>query len=484
MSEPTYRTYQVWIKPGHRLYAYADRLCREAKNLRNTTNFYIRQVFTALRRDEPLQPLQQQIMDTLQANIGLMNERQLEAHQKRLCKQSLKPADRRKDSHCRLFELPSKESPYVDYAFLDCLYKVIEQADYRALPAQCSQWVMKGVFANWSSFFTSMKEYRAHPDKYTGRPRIPGYTRAKAKEVVLTNQDCEIKESKYLKLPLTKQRLNIGKLGFTDGTLKQVRIIPKYGQYVMELVFSVCLPEAADVNKENVLAIDMGIDQLATIVTNTGHRPVCVRGKPIKAINQYYNKSKAHYTGILRREKQPHEGAHTSRRLERLHLKRHLRIKDTFHKASRYIVRLAAEQKIGKIVIGYNPGWKMEPGMGGRNNQSFCHIPHQMLVSMIRYKAAVLGIEVILTEEAYTSQASFLDGDPLPKYEEGVTRAFSGRRIHRGLYRSRSGLIHADVNAAANIMRKVFPKATADGIAGLGGIQSVNVSTPLMKTIL
>ena len=483
MLEPTYRTHQIWIKPGHRLHAYSERLCREAKNLHNTTNFYIRQVFTALRQDEPLQPLQQQVMDTLQANIGLMNERQLEAHQKRLRKQLLKPADQRKDSHCRLFELPTKESPYVDYAFLDCLFKVMGQADYRALPAQCSQWVMKGVLANWSSFFASIKDYRAHPDKYTGRPHIPGYTRAKAKEVVLTNQDCEIKDHKYLKLPMTKQRLNLGKLGCTDGTLKQVRILPKYGQYVIELVFSVCQPEVAEIKKENVLSIDLGIDQLATIVTNTGHRPICVKGKPIKAINQYYNQLKAQYTGILRQGKQPHEGAHTSRRLERLHLKRHLRVKDTFHKASRYIVRFAAEQKIGTIVIGYNPGWKMESGMGRRNNQAFCHIPHQMLVSMIRYKAVALGIEVILTEEAYTSKASFLDGDPLPEYEEGGTRTFSGRRIHRGLYRSRNGLIHADVNAAANIMRKVFPKASANGIAGLGGNQSVNVSTPLMATI-
>ena len=483
MSEPTYRTYQVWIKPGHRLYAYSERLCQEAKNLHNITNFYIRQVFTALRQDEPLQPLQQQVMDTLQANIGLMNERQLEAHQKRLRKQLLRSADQRKESHFHLFELPSRASPYVDYAFLDCLFKVTEQADYRALPTQCSQWVMKGVFANWSSFFASMKEYRAHPDKYIGRPRIPGYTRANAKEVVLTNQDCEIKERKYLKLPMTKQRLNIGKLGGTDGTLKQVRILPKYGQYVIELVFA-CLAEAADVNKENVLAIDLGIDQLATIVTNTGHRPICVKDKPIKAVNQYYNKLTAHYTGILRQGKQPQEGAHTSKRLERLHLKRHLRIKDVFHKASHYIVRFAAEQEIGTIVIGYSPGWKMEPGMGRRNNQSFCHIPHQMLVSMIRYKAAALGIEVIFTEEAYTSKASFLDGDPLPKYEEGVARTFSGRRIHRGLYRSRNGSIHADVNAAVNIMRKVFPNATADGIAGLGGNQSVNVSTPLMKNIL
>ena len=207
-----------------------------------------------------------------------MNERQQEAHQKRIRKQLLNPTDQRTNSRCHLFELPSRTSPYVDYAFLDCLFKVMEQADYRAMPAQCSQWVMKGVFANWQSFFSSMKDYRAHPDKYAGRPHIPGYTRAKAKEVVLTNQDCEIKDRKYLKLPITRHRLNIGKLGCTDGTLKQVRILPKYGQYVMELVFSVCLTEVADVNKERVLAIDPGIDQLATIVTNTGHKPICVKG--------------------------------------------------------------------------------------------------------------------------------------------------------------------------------------------------------------
>ncbi|SMF72303.1 putative transposase [Paenibacillus uliginis N3/975] len=482
MSKQTYRTYQIWIKPGHRLYAYAEQMCQDAKNLYNTTNFYIRQVFTALRQDKPLQPLQQQVMDTLLTNIGLMNVRQLEAHQARLQKQLLKPADQRKDSRCHLFELPTKASPYVDYPFLDCLFKTMEQADYRALPAQCSQWVMKRVFSNWQSFFASITDYRVRPDKYAGRPHIPGYARTKTKEVVFTNQDCEIKDRKYLKLPKTKQRLNIGKLGYTEGDLKQVRIVPKYGQYVVELVFA-CPVEATDVAKENALAIDLGIDQLATIVTNTDHRPVCVKGKPMKAINQYYNKLKAHYTGILRQGKQPQEGAFSSKRLNRLHLKRHRRIKDLFHKTSHYIVRLAAEQKIGTIVIGYNQGWKVESDMGRSNNQSFCYIPHQMLVSMIRYKAAALGIEVILTEEAYTSKVSFLDHDPLPKYEEGVTRAFSGKRIHRGLYRSRKGLIHADVNGAANIMRKVFPKASANGIAGLVGSQSVNVSTPLMLSI-
>lgn len=482
MSEPTYRTYQVWIKPGHRLFSYSEQMCQGAKNLYNTTNFYIRQVFTTLKQDKPLEPLQQQVIGTLRANIDLMNLRQLEAHQSRLRKQLFKPTDQRKGSRCNLFELPSKDSPYLDFPFLDSLFKVMDQADYRALPTQGSQWVMKSVFTNWKSFFASIRDYRMNPDKYTGIPRIPGYARSRTKEVVLTSQDCQIKDRKYLKLPKTKHRLNIGKLGTIDGDFKMVRIVPRYGQYVMELVFT-CQAETADVKKEKAMAIDLGINQLATIVTNTGHRPVCVKGKPLKAINQFYNKLTAHYTSILRQGKQPHEGAHTSKRLEQLHLKRHRRIKDFFHKTSHCIVSLAVEQQIGTIIIGYNQGWKVESDIGRRNNQSFCHIPHQMLVSMIRYKAEALGIEVILTEESYTSKASFLDRDPLPKYEEGVSRTFSGRRIHRGLYRSTKGFIHADVNGAANILRKVFPKASADGIAGLGGNQSVNVSTPLMLSI-
>lgn len=227
----------------------------------------------------------------------------------------------------------------------------------------------------------------------------------------------------------------------------------------------------------------MGLNNLATMVTTTGLQPVLVQGKHIKAINQYYNKLKAHYTGILRQGMNPKEGPHTSKRLERLHRNRHRRIKDLFHKASHQIIRLAVEQNIGTIIIGQNEGWKQEADMGKRTNQSFCHIPHHMLKSMIRYKAAQHGISVQFTEEAYTSKASFLDGDPLPMYGEGQAVKFSGTRVYRGLYRSLKSLINADVNGAANILRKVVPTAIAYGIAGLDGNQSVNVSTPLVLSI-
>ncbi|MBD2868853.1 RNA-guided endonuclease InsQ/TnpB family protein [Paenibacillus arenilitoris] len=467
-SKSMYRTHQVWIKPGHRLFTYLDLACQNAKNLYNTTNFYIRQVLTSFGQKESLQPLQQQVMILLAEHIDAMNERL------------------REKNRSRPFKLPTEEKPFVSYNFLDALFKVIDQSDYRALPTQSSQGIMKIAFQNWVSFFASMKDYRKHPRKYSGKPRIPGYVRSKVKEVVFSNQDCVIKEKKFLKLPKTKLQLNIGKLGCTGGQLKQVRVIPRYGQYIVELVFA--YPEVKkEAAKEYALAIDLGVENLATIVTTTGSKPMLVKGKIIKAINQYYNKMKAHYTGILRQGKKPSEGVHTSRRLERLHLKRHRRIKDLFHKVSRHIVQLAVEQQIGTIVIGHNDGWKQASAIGRRNNQSFCHIPHQMLIGMIQYKGAEQGITVTLTEEAYTSKASFLDQDPLPRYDEEGEWIFTGKRIHRGLYASTRGLIHADVNGAANILRKVFPYVSTqgtDGIEGLDGYQTINVSTPLVLSIL
>ncbi|MCV4231339.1 transposase [Virgibacillus sp. LDC1] len=479
MSVPAlgYRTYQVWIKPGHRLFAYLDALGQCAKNLYNTASFYIRQVFTAKGQLSACQPLQQQVMNTLSAHLDAMNERR-----------SVK-------NRSRPFTLPSPEQPFLSYSFLDALFKVMEQPDYRSLPAQSSQGILKVVFQNWAAFFASMKAYRQHPETFTGKPKIPGYARSKVKEVVFSNQDCVIKDRKFLKFPRTKLRLNIGKLGRTDGKFMQARVVPHHGHYVIELVFTCPMEEqntegeqVPDVSHSNfIMAIDLGVDNLATMVTTTGLQPVIVKGRIVKAINQYYNKMKAHYTSILRQGKNPREGTHTSKRLERLHLQRHRLIKDLFHKASHHIVRLAEEQRIGTIVIGHNAGWKQESAMGRRNNQSFCHLPHKQLIAMIQYKAAAKGITVILTEEAYTSKASFLDKDPLPRFGEGGTYLFSGKRIYRGLYASQAGVIHADVNGAANIIRKVFPNVSAkpsDGIEGLDGNQSINVSTPRVLSIL
>ncbi|MGG0274967.1 RNA-guided endonuclease TnpB family protein, partial [Bacillus rhizoplanae] len=122
-KEKEYTTYQIWIKKGHKLHAYFIEMCQNAKNLYNTTNFYIRQVYTALRTEKPLQPLQQEVLHTLQAHIEIMNENQLHAYQKRMQKQKEKPVKEQKEMKCNLFTFPTKEKSFLSYHFLDCLFK-------------------------------------------------------------------------------------------------------------------------------------------------------------------------------------------------------------------------------------------------------------------------------------------------------------------------------------------------------------------------
>jgi len=153
-------------------------------------------------------------------------------------------------------------------------------------------------------------------------------------------------------------------------------------------------------------------------------------------------------------------------------LKRNRRIMHYLHTASRRIIDLLVSEGIGLLIVGKNPLWKQEVEMGKRQNQNFVQIPHARLIELLTYKAALVGIQVIVTEESYTSKASFLDADPLPVYpvsdalrEEPPT--FSGRRVKRGLYRAANGRqINADVNGAYNIMRKAAPDAFAQGSRG------------------
>ncbi len=435
--------------------------------MHNTTNFYIRQIFTGLTQDKALEPLQQEVLQNIETYLPKMNDCQRSTYEKKVEKEKAKPVEERKIIKCNLFEPPSREKPYVDYHFLDALFKSMAQWDYRALPTQTSQGIMKTVFQNWKSFYGSLREYKVSPGKFKGRPNIPKYCRSVEKEILFSNQDCVIKHHKFLKFPKTKAQLNIGKMGFTSGRFKQVRVIPRHGHYVVELVFELTVAAKTKEVTNRYLSVDVGIDNLATIVTNTGRSPVLIKGNTIKAANQRFNQLKAHYHGILRQGKSPKEGSFTSKRLAQISSKRYGQIKDLFHKASAHIERIALEENIDTIIIGRNKGWKQQSNMGTKNNQSFVSIPHGLLVQMITYKAERHGINVILAEESYTSKASFLDHDILPVYgEKDARNDFSGKRVKRGLYRSKNGtLINADVNGAANIMRKTFEKAFEEPFA-------------------
>ena len=226
MEQTSYKTYQIWIKKGHRLFSYCQTMCENAKNLYNTSNFYYRQVYTALTTNKPLHPLQQEVLHVIQTYLDRMNDVQLQAYQKRVAKEQMKPLDKRKEVKVNLFAEPTKEQPYINYAFLDCLFKVSKQSDYLSLPIQSSQQVMKSMFQNWKSFFASLSDYRKNPHKYKGKSHIPTYSQSKVKEVSFTNQDCVIKDEKYLKFPKTKEQLHIGKIAHIKGKLKPVPLSP------------------------------------------------------------------------------------------------------------------------------------------------------------------------------------------------------------------------------------------------------------------
>ncbi|WP_195892114.1 RNA-guided endonuclease InsQ/TnpB family protein, partial [Bacillus niameyensis] len=390
------------VKKGHRLFSYFEELCANGNNLYNLTNFYIRQVYTALKSDKPLQPLQREVLETIYRNIDKMNEKKTIAYYKKLKKENLLGKEKQKE--LELFTLPTKEKAFVGYNFLDALFKTIKQKDYYSLPGQINQQVIKNVVQNWDSFFKSLNDYKENPQKYIGRPSIPRYLpKGSKKEVVLSNQICLLKGEKYLRFPKTRGKLNIGKLANVSGKFQQVRIIPKYDSFTVEVIFFIGKKVEINPKKKRILSIDLGVENIATLVSNVEMTPILFKGGKIKSINRWYNKLKSYYYAALRNGRSSKEGQRYSKRLSKLDSKRHNQIKDFFHKVSFNIVKVAKEHRIDTIIIGKNMDWKQKVALGSKNNQNFVQIPHAMLVSMIRYKANTEGIAVIETEESYTS---------------------------------------------------------------------------------
>ncbi len=346
---------------------------------------------------------------------------------------------------------------WVRYNDLHKLLKTHET--YKALPAQTAQQILRLLDKNWKSFMFSIKDWSKNKDKYLGRPRIPTYKKKDGRNIVIfTYQQCKIVKE-YITFPKTDLTL---KTSINDN-LKQVRIIPKGSIYLIEVVYEKEI-EIDPKPTKNIAGIDLGLDNFVTLTNNIGIKPIVINGKSIKSINQYYNKRKAEFMSFV--------GSYgTSKRIERLTLKRNNKIKDFLHKTSRFIVNWCITEKIDTLIIGNNKNWKQEINLGKRNNQQFIGIPYEIFINQMKYKCEEAGINFFVTEESYTSKASFIDMDELPIYKKDNDNlySFSGKRIKRGLYRSINGILtNADVNGSYNIIRKVFPKAFVDGIEGVG----------------
>ena len=351
------------------------------------------------------------------------------------------------------------EGVYLNYHEMDRRMQGHEA--YKALPAKVAQWVLRLLEKNWQSYFAACAAWQADPSKFLGRPRLPGY---KDKQ---KGRNLLIYTIQALSIPALRQGLICPSMlsvsvKTKQQNIQQARIIPRIGYYVVEVVYEQ-EPSPAAVNPALRAGVDIGLNNLATLASDKpGFVPRIVNGRPVKSINQFYNKRRAELQSQLGE-------AYTSLRLERVTTKRTRRIDHYLHIASRRIIDLLVAEGIGTLCIGQNPFWKQEVNLGRRNNQNFVSVPHARFIEILTYKAELVGIQGTVTEESYTSKASFLDADPLPVYgtAEEETPIFSGRRVKRGLYRSGSGQhINADVNGAYNIMRKVAPNAFARGSRG------------------
>ncbi|MEG4585479.1 transposase [Microcoleus sp. MOSTC5] len=358
---------------------------------------------------------------------------------------------------------------YINYNEMNHLMK--SHQAYKELPAKVSQQILMILDKNWKSFFEAVKAYKREPTKFTGRPKLPKYKdKVKGRNILV-----------YTIQAISRQQLKKGiiKLSGTNILIKtkieqeqicQVRLVPKCDCYVIEVIYNACAersrsePESTvDENqKELIASIDLGLNNLMALTSNQpGFTPLLINGRPLKSINQFYNKRKAQLQFQLKGLRK------TSSRIQRLTRCRNQKIDNYLHHASRDIINILRERKMGTLVIGKNVQWKNEINLGKQTNQNFVTVPHARLIEMLEYKAALVGIRVMVQEESYTSRSSFLNLDPIPVCgENDADRVkFCGKRIKRGLYKTSSGrLINADVNGSYNILRKAVPNAFSDGI--------------------
>lgn len=316
------------------------------------------------------------------------------------------------------------------------------QYDFRNLPCHVSRNVIKQVSENIKSWIRAKKEYEKHPDKFQRRPKLPDYKNGKKLNIVVFDElSCRIKEDGCVHF--VKNIIKPIRTKVKPDELIQIRIIPEATCFIVEIVYERKETDLG-LDKDNFLSIDLGLNNLCACVSNVVESFI-INGKIAKSVNQWYNKKKAKLMSFV-----GNKG--TSNKIKRITLLRNCWIEDKLHKISRYIVNFCRSNNIGTIIIGLNKGWRNKINIGKRNNQHFVSIPHSKLINKIVYKAKLLGINVIIHEESYTSKIDHLAFEPLKKQE-----SYLGKRKKRGLFQSSIGkLINSDINGAIGIARKVI----------------------------
>jgi putative transposase len=327
--------------------------------------------------------------------------------------------------------------------------------NYKLLNTDIGQQVLKVVDRSFQSYFSLLKKCKNNEYRYN-KVNLPHYIKEKFFSLII--QRISIKDN-YFNIPMSpefKKDYGTIRIPFPKNIdpklVKEVRIHPKYNGrfFEVEFVYEVN-KEDKELDKDNFIGIDLGIDNLCSCVTNTGSSFI-IDGKKLKSINQYYNKEIARLQSI--KDKQGIKG-YTEKQC-RITINRNNKVQDYLHKSAKLIIDYCIKNNIGNIVIGYNPEWKQNINIGRKNNQSFVSIPHINLRNKIKYRCGRYGINYIEQEESYTSKSSFFDNDPIPIFNKELKDTnFSGSRISRGQYQTKSRtVVNADINGALNILRK------------------------------
>lgn len=362
----------------------------------------------------------------------------------------------------RQFFFETKE--FLNYASVNKQMISEKNPDYYALNTKVSQQTQKLVDQNYRSFFGSLKSKKKKKEEV----KIPKYFKKDGRQVVMfTKQAISTKIQGYIKLGGTNILIPTKQIN-----VQFVRLVP-HGSYItVEVGYRKETPNYVDNGR--YAAIDLGIANLATL-TFFDDKPIIFNGKPVKSINQYYNKKLAELKSKQSKSKSPYRNTN---RMDTLTTKRYNKIKDYMHKTSREIVNQLVSHNVANLVIGYNKGWKQDTNLGKVNNQKFVQIPFLTFINMLKYKCELSGIKCETIQESHTSKCSFLDHEDICHHDK-----YLGKRVHRGLFKSATGqVINADVNGSLNILRRYLNVVKNTNIYDIVNLIEV-CSTPTVFTV-
>lgn len=338
------------------------------------------------------------------------------------------------------------EKPTLSWVEIDKSLRRQGHEDVRALPAKVANAVLKNLGESIASYWKLVR--LKNEGGLNQNPRLPQYLhKTEGRYPVSFNYQTFGKtRGANNELFLCPKGINLAIPTKVDNP-KQVRIVPKHNNFVIEVVYDA--EESAPKRTSKYAGIDLGVDNFATVTFSTQNKPLIVKGLELKSINQGYNRLIAKAQTLLP------DSQKTSKSIHRLWSRRSWVLQTKIHQITAFLTTLFDEMQIETVFIGKNTNWKQNLPFGKVVKQRFAYLPYETFIEQLRYKCQLRGITVTVQEESYTSKASFLDNDNIPVYGEVEDPKFSGRRIKRGLYRTGDGqLINADVNGSYNILKK------------------------------